>query len=148
MRAAHSLRHLSDLKKLPFRLGVQGDISSGKEFDALKSDPEFSRLLKPVMAAENAFQMMALGRIDGFIAEESTGLYLLDRHGLSGKIVRAFVVTAGVPAKIAFSKMTNSAAFIRDFNRALEAMMKDGTYKRLMEAALHCPVSVAKLGCK
>jgi len=44
--------------------------------------------------------------------------------------------------------LTTQSDFVARFNKALESMMADGAYARLMQENLGCKINVEKLGCR
>jgi len=91
---------------------------------------------------------MERDRLDGLISDEISGLMDLDELGMRTTVVKTPVVVSDDPSRIAFSKLTNDAAFVRAFDQALQSMLADGRYRDIAQRTLPCPVSIEKLGCK
>lgn len=144
----YRIGRLDDLANSDFRLGAQIKVSYGAQFEALLKSPEFAARLVPVSERMGAWKMMEVGRIDGLIADEITGLAEIRQLSLVDEIVRSNVVVSGDASMVAFSKQSISAGFVARFNRALEAMMADGAYKTIKERYVPCTASVETLGCK
>lgn len=144
----YPIRQLSDLLGTDFRLGAQIGVSYGPSYDALMGNPAFRARITPVNAARNAWQMMERDRLDGLISDEISGLMDLDELGMRTTVVKTPVVVSDDPSRIAFSKSTNDAAFVRAFDQALQSMLADGRYRDIAQRTLPCPVSIEKLGCK
>ena len=144
----YQLKRLTDIIGTDFRLAVERNASLGTEFDELVKTPAFASRLTYVSAQKSGLRMMALGRVDGQITGEVSGLYAMDQLGLGTTLHQSKIVTSTEADFVAFSKATTDEAFVKRFNAALGAMMADGTYRRILERYLNCPVSVEKLGCQ
>lgn len=145
---AASLRKLADLMGTQFRLGVQLGATYGDEYELLIHEPRFIERLTQIVALKSGWEMMQKDRLDGQLADELTGQTQLKEMGLEDLIVVSAVVTSSGGDAVAFSKQTSDKAFVARFNQALESMMADGTYARLMQKNLGCKISVEKLGCR
>lgn len=144
----YRFQQLSEIIGSDFRLGAQIDVVYSSEYQALTGNPDFARHLTRVNSRRGAWRMIKAGRIDGLIADEVTGLLELKQMQLDDAIVRSELIVASEPAHYALSRQTLDPAFVDRFNQALEAMMADGTYQRILETYLPCRVSAAKLGCE
>lgn len=144
----YKLTKLADLIGTPFRLGAQMGVAYGPSFEALQKDPRFAALLTPFTARRGAWQMMDMDRLDGLIADETTGLLELQSLGLSQAIVKTPIVTTSEPGMFALSKKALTPQFAADFDRALDAMVKDGELRQIRERYVPCPVSADQIGCK
>lgn len=139
---------LDDLMDKPIRLGVQIGVSYGAAFDAMRANPAFQSRINLVTQRRNAWQMMALGRIDGMIADQASGGIELRQLGLDAAVQDSGIVVSTDTAVFALSKVSVSAALLERFNQALAAQMADGSYQRLRARYLPCPPGVEVLGCK
>lgn len=146
-RSRYRLTRLDELAGTPFRLGVQIGVSYGEKFDAFKADPHFKDNQVPVTLRRNAWRMMELGRLDGMIADEATAALELQQLGLAGQIKPSGVVVSTSTSMVAFSKRTVSPQFVTAFNKALQAVIADGEYRRIRERYLRCPPKGKILGC-
>jgi polar amino acid transport system substrate-binding protein len=144
----YRLGKLSDLMGTDFRLAVRRGASYGDEYDALLNQPQFLSRLTYVSSSTSGLQMMGAGRVEGLLADEMTGILGVQKMGLGQSVRPSELVTASDADFVAFSKATTDTVFVQNFNHALGAMMADGTYKKLLETYLPCPVSVEKLGCR
>lgn len=147
-RKKYRFSKLADLIGTDFRLAVRRDASYGVEYDALVNKPPFSSHLTFVPSANSGLQMMAAGRMDGWIADELTGILTIAQMGLQKVIVRSDLITSEDADLVAFSKATTDAVLVQKFNDALGTMVADGSYRKLLERYLPCPVSVERLGCR
>lgn len=147
-RKKFRITRLADIVGTDFRLGVRRDASYGAEYDQLVSTPAFASRLSFVPSANSALQMMAAGRLDGWVADELTGLMTVTEMGLGKQVVRSALITSDEADLVAFSKATSDPAQVQKFNEAIASMVADGSYKKLLERYLPCPVSVEKRGCR
>lgn len=120
-------RRLTDIAATGFRLGVQIGVSYGPDFVALSADPAFVDRLQKLTSRRSLWQMMALRRIDGVIADEATGRYELRELGLTEQIRQTAVVVSDEPALVMFSKRTVSAEFVSRFDAVIAEMERDGS---------------------
>ncbi|GAB3263521.1 transporter substrate-binding domain-containing protein [Chitinimonas naiadis] len=144
----YRITRLADLIGTDFRLGAQIGVSYGPEYESLQSKPEFIARRVPVTQRRGAWKMIKLGRLDGMIADEVTGLIELQQLGLLNDIHKTDVIVSEDAAMFAFSKKALAPSFVDQFDQALEAMMADGSYRTIMERYLPCTVSARKLGCE
>ena len=144
----YTLTKLADIIGTDFRLAVQRGSTYGNAYEALLTKPDFNARLTYVYSQESALRMMAAGRAEGYISDELSGLYAIDRLGLGRILQRSKIVTSKDADHIAFSKASNDTAFVKRFDQALGNMVTDGTYKQILERYLSCPVNVEKLGCQ
>lgn len=126
------INRLLDLRNTDFRLGAQIGVAYGPDYDLLLQDAEFVRSIQRASSRRALWQMVALGRIDGLIADELTGLYELRQAGLDAQITMSSVVVSDTPAGTAFSKRSNDSAFVQAFNKRIEAARKDGRYQAIL----------------
>ena len=148
VRKKYKFTKLADLVGTDFKLAVRRDASYGVEYDALVGKPQFSSHLTFVPSANSGLQMMAAGRLDGWVADELTGIMTIAQLGLQKVVVRSDLITSEEADLVAFSKASNDLVFVQRFNDALGTMVADGSYRKLLERYLPCPVSVEKLGCR
>ena len=147
-RKTFKFSHIADLMGSDFRLAVRRGASYSDEYDALLANPQFSNRLTFVATGESGVQMMAAGRLDGWIADEITGIVTIAQMGLTREIGRSDVVLSEEGDLVAFSRATTGSAFVQRFNDALLSMAADGSFKKYLERYLPCTVSVEKRGCR
>lgn len=145
---ATALKELADIVGTQFRLGVQLGATYGDDYEKMIREPRFVERLTQIVALKSGWEMMQKDRLDGQLADELTGQTQLQEMGLSDLIVVSAVVTSSGGDMVAFSKLTSDKDYVSRFNKALESMMADGTYARLMQKNLGCKISVEKLGCR
>lgn len=146
-RSGYRLTKLDDLLGTEFRLGVQIGVSYGDQFEALTSDPQFKAKQVQVTLRRNAWKMMALGRIDGMIADQASAEVELRELGLADTIKPSGIVASTSNAMMAFSKHSVSPQFVASFNKALQSMIADGEYRKIRDRYLRCPANIKVLGC-
>ncbi len=126
------LSTLADLPEIPFRLGAQIDVIYGPAYQALMSDPDYASRVVMVNSRPNLWSMIEKGRIDGAIADEHTGAWEIQQLGL-GDVIRATeVVVSTDAAEVAFSKASNDLAFVAAYAAALQELVSDGSYQRIV----------------
>ena len=147
-RDKFNLKKLADIIDSDFQLGTQVNVSYGPQFEELSRNPTFNRHLSPIYARKNGWKMLQLGRIDGLIADEVTGLIELRQLNLNEDIVKSAVVVSEDVAMIALSKKTIDTQFVSRLNKNLDNMINDGTYARIREKHIPCKTSAQTLACK
>ncbi|MEC5215591.1 polar amino acid transport system substrate-binding protein [Actimicrobium sp. GrIS 1.19] len=141
------LKTLADIIGTEFVLGAQIKVSYGPQFDALLADPEFNKHLYPIGQRRSGWKMLQVGRIDGLIADEVTGLIELKQLNLQETVVKSRVVVSGEPALIAFSRRAIDERFVERFDAALDTLRADGEYVRIRERNIPCRASSQTLAC-
>lgn len=129
----YKLQKLDDLIGTDFRLGVQIGVSYGGNFDAVASRREFRARTSSVTERRNAWKMIAMGRLDGMVADLASGTVELRQLGLADQVLASKVVVSAEQPAYAFSKRSVGQAFIQRFNKSLDAMAADGSYRALMD---------------
>jgi len=117
---------LSDLAKTTFKLGAQIDVNYGGSYETLLTVPEFRNNLHFNSSRQALWKMLHLGRIDGVIADKTTGRLELKNLGWSDDIVPSSVVVSQQPAYTIFSKVSVSEAFVSKYDRFLKEMKDNG----------------------
>lgn len=138
---------LRDLIGTDFRLGAQIDVVYSKAYQALLQEPAFRERVVMINSREGAWKMIRAGRLDGLIADQLTGVIEIEKLGLTPYVRNSGLVIADEPAVVALSRKSLSRAFVEQFNQTLTGMLDDGSYVRIVQPYLPCPVSAAKLGC-
>ncbi|MET0858058.1 MAG: transporter substrate-binding domain-containing protein [Telluria sp.] len=146
-RSAYKLSKLDDIIGTRFQLGVQIGVSYGDVFDKLKANPRFKENQVSITQRRNAWKMMELGRIDGMIADEASAALELQQLGLADTLTPSGVIVSTNTAMVAFSKRSVSPQDVAAFNKALQAMIADGEYRKIRERYLRCPGDIKVLGC-
>lgn len=94
-----------------------------------------------VPSVESAFNMLAKGRVDVFIMFRFNAYnFLLRKRAFKGplaksyrNIVAIFPAFAELPFRLLIRKDSPFAKKVKDINRVIEEMKRDGTYKRIRE---------------
>ncbi|WP_328822424.1 substrate-binding periplasmic protein [Aquipseudomonas guryensis] len=128
---------LLDLQNTTFRLGAQIDVSYGPVYQQLMAEADFASRVSFSTSRANLWQMVKKRRIDGVIADESTGLYETQQLGLDDSIRPTAVVVSADAAEVAFSKKSNSAEFVQSYARVLRQLVEDGSHERIVQSYLH-----------
>ena len=123
----------SDLRGSGFRLGAQIGVSYGEEYNELMRDPDFARTVHHVSTRRSLWLMLSAGRIDGVVADVITGPTELAQMGLQDQIRSSGVIVHHSPATTMFSKHSIEPEFVERFNKASEAMIKDGSLNVILK---------------
>lgn len=130
------VKTLADLTKKDFKLGVQIGVSYGQDFDQLSKNKSFSKHLVRQSNRESLWKMLSFKRIDGVLADQTTGLLELRELGLHEEISVMPLSLSSKPAFFAFSKKTTSASFVKRFDDALRKMQNNGEIKKISQKYL------------
>lgn len=125
--------HLLELQDTPFRLGAQINVAYGDDYQQLMSREAFASRVSFNASRHNLWRMLERRRIDGLIADEHTGGYEIHQLGLDQRIKATAVVVSSEAAEVAFSKATTSPEFVRRYGVALEQLVADGSYARIVQ---------------
>lgn len=124
---------LLELQDTSFRLGAQINVSYGDDYQQLMSREAFASRVSFNTSRHNLWQMLDKRRIDGLIADESTGVYEIRQLGLGERITPTAVVVSSEAAETAFSKATTSEAFVQRYAAAVQQLVADGSYERIVQ---------------
>ncbi len=144
----YHVNRLADLMGTEFRLGAQIGVSYGPEYVALQKEPAFLERMVPVTQRRSAWKMVEIGRLDGMIADEVTGLLELQQLGLRQAVVKTKLLVSSDSAMFALSRKSLNPEFVAELDRSLNAMLADGRYKQLWERHMPCPFGGENLGCR
>lgn len=115
-------------------IGVNRGWSYGQAFDEARKNELFS--VHVSNDPTHNFKMLALGRIDAVILEQTAGDLYTERLGIKDKITslaHSFSTNSGY---LIVPKTLKKTKFLADLNAALEKIQKDGTYDSIVETAL------------
>lgn len=124
---------LLDLQNTTFRMGAQIDVSYGPIYQQLMADADFASRVSFSSSRANLWRMVNKRRIDGVIADESTGLYEIHQLGFDASIQPTTVVVSAEAAEVAFSKKSNTQEFVQNYAQALKQLVDDGSYERIVQ---------------
>lgn len=130
------VKHLLDLQDTDFRLGAQTNVSYGPDYQQLMSQEAFAARVSFNANRGNLWHMVDKGRIDGLIADESTGLYELNQLGFRERIKPTQVVVSVDAAEVAFSKKSISPEFVQRYAKILNVLVDDGSHQRIVQRYL------------
>ena len=136
----YKIGKLQDISQAGFRLGVQRGAIYSPEYAELVRQADFSAHLTHLVATTNGWQMMALDRLDGILADELTAAYELRQLKLS-HLIRPSIVISETEGRLAFSRKTVNPDLVERFDKALDAMVKERTYRSILEGFFHCKIS-------
>ncbi|MES2818682.1 MAG: transporter substrate-binding domain-containing protein [Pseudomonadota bacterium] len=128
-----SFTRLLELQHSEFRLGAQINVAYGTDYEQLMSDPAFAAQVSQATNRSNLWRMVGKGRIDGVIADETTGAYEIQQLGLSDRIKPTAVVVSSEAAEVAFSKRTTDPEFVQAYADALRELVVDGSYAQIVQ---------------
>ena len=143
----YRLSNLADIVGTRFRLGAQIGVAYGPEFDRLAKTPEFLGNITMITSRRSAWKMMEFDRIDGIIADQLSALIELKEEGLKDAVVTTNIVVSESPALVAMSRVTTTPEFVANFDKAIGALVADGSYKTIMDRYMPCSFSAEKMGC-
>jgi polar amino acid transport system substrate-binding protein len=127
------ITRLLDLQHSEFRLGAQINVSYGTDYQQLMSDSEFATRVSMAASRNNLWRMMGKGRIDGLIADEHSGVYEIQQLGFADRIKATNVVVSADAAEVAFSKQSVAPNFVQAYAEALQELVVDGSYERIVQ---------------
>lgn len=137
---------LLELQDTQFRLGAQIDVSYGPDYQELMRREDFATRVSFSPSRQNLWRMIERGRIDGIIADEQTAIYEIGQLGLGDTIKPTAVVVSSDAAEVAFSKKATSPSFVQNYVRAMQELVADGSYERIVQRYLtvnrRCPSGV------
>jgi len=139
---------LADMVGTDFRLGIQLGVAYGAEYDELIKNSDFLARTQPLTSRRSAWGLLQMGRLDGLISDEVSAWVELQNLGLSNAVVKTRVVTSDDPGLLALSRLSNTPEFVATLDRTLQAMMNDGSYKRIRERFVPCVTSAETQACR
>lgn len=142
------LSSLGELRDTALKIAIETGASYSAEYAALLGDPRFVARLHPVPDRQRAWRMLANGRIDGVISDQSSALVAGMPLHPGANEPRPVLVLSSAPARVAFSRRSTDAEFVARFDAAIEAMIADGSLLRLRERYVPCPTDPQTLGCR
>jgi polar amino acid transport system substrate-binding protein len=77
--------------------------------------------------------MIDRGRIDGIIADEQSAFFEINQLGFGDTIKPTAVVVSTGSAEVAFSKKTTPPSFVQNYARAMQELVEDGSYERIVQ---------------
>jgi polar amino acid transport system substrate-binding protein len=127
------ISRLLDLQDTQFRLGAQIDVSYGPDYRQLMSREDFASRVSFSPSRHNLWRMIDRGRIDGIIADEQSAFFEINQLGLGDTIKPTAVVVSTGSAEVAFSKKSTLPSFVQNYARAMQELVADGSYERIVQ---------------
>ncbi len=126
-------RNLHDL--FGKRIGVIRGWSYGDELDLARKNEQL--VVEEVNGDQQNFRKLASGRLDAVLAIVESGERMLEEGaGELAYVKMATTLLASNPAYLAFSKKQNQVETLKQFNKTLAAMKKDGSLDKLFQQEL------------
>jgi len=120
----HVERH-EDLRSLSI-----GTTLGSKYYPAFDEDQTIEK--HPVSNADLNVKMLQAGRIDAFIMTESTGDFLITKHGQADNIVKLkYAYRSPQSVYIVLSKVSPLAKRQNEFNKVMQDLINEGTMEKL-----------------
>ncbi|BDX05804.1 substrate-binding periplasmic protein [Planctobacterium marinum] len=129
------IESLSDIIDSDIRLGVVRGVSYSDEYDALKSDPRFTRHLIYLSETTPLADMLMHDRIDAFLDSEYGGLKMISQNPeYQAQVFPVQRVTSPQEAQtyLMFSKKTVSPEMTAKFDKAIKSLKADGSYQAIL----------------
>lgn len=143
---AWPLPRLSALADTPLWIGVVAGAGYSAEYLRLLDDPRFAARLQKVPDVTRGWRMLAEGRLDGIISDQSAGFF----HGVGlpgGRQLVPVLVLSAEPAKVMVGRHRD-AALAQALDAAFGEMIAEGWLPQLREAWIPCAVDPATMGCR
>jgi len=116
---------LRQLLKGGFRLAVTRGYVYGPELDAIIAEPEYQSSIQFLDVAEEAFELVHQGQLDGFIDDPYIMAFKLRSEKHRYHFVRLPLYFEAYVSAFMFSKKTVSKEFVGRFNAALAAVKQE-----------------------
>ena len=113
-------------------IGVVMSTSYGQRFDEALARGEFAKL-EAAISYESIFRMLVGGRVDAVVCSRLVGLEFVRRTGGSGLVEISGPAVETTLSYLAFTTKKTDAALAPAFDKAMEAMERDGTLNRILE---------------
>ena len=114
-------------------IGLVIATSYGSRFDAAVKAGTFKKL-DPATSHETNLRKLIAGRVDAVICSRLVGLYYLDRLAELKNVEIGGPVVETTFSYLAFSRQKDFSALAGKFDEALEAMERDGSLRRMLNA--------------
>ncbi len=143
---AWPLPRLAALADTPLVIGVVASATYSLEYAELLDDPRFVARLHKVPDVSRGWRMIAEGRLDGIVADQSAAF--VQGLGLPGgrELVPVLVLSAE-PARVMVGRH-RGRALAEALDAAFAAMIAEGWLPRLREAWIPCAADPATMGCR
>lgn len=115
------------------RLGLVNQISYGPVFDRQIRSGMYKKI-EMSNNFEEAVKKLGAARFDVLVASEYVGKFYLQKQHLLGQVRQLPQIIEVVPSYLAFSKARNQHAMCDEFDKALQGMKKDGSYRAIVDS--------------
>ncbi|KXI28081.1 substrate-binding periplasmic protein [Paraglaciecola hydrolytica] len=129
----YSITSLQDIQKYQLRIGTQINVIYSDEFNSLLADKNFARLIHPNTSRQALWNMLEIGRIDGFISELTLGMSELKKLDLNAQISPSDFVVSRQATYFIFSKKSVTADFVKAVDHELALMSDLGVLESLQK---------------
>lgn len=119
-------------------VGLNFGWSYGDAIDAAKNEGVFN-VDDTVTNNESNFRKLIAGRVDCLIVDELAARRIISKQELEGSVEQLDVPISVNAGYLVFSKKLDNKNFLEIFNRALNELHEDGTYKDIVESFIRLP---------
>ena len=127
---------LKDLIGKKFKLGVVRGNFNGDEFESLKKNEKFKRILLEMSSEGQLYKMLRKGRVSGVLADRYSGFAYLKKFKLGNQIVMHPLKVYSTNIHVMFSKKSVDKGFVEVFNKNLKKLKSNGQYKSIINKYL------------
>ena len=121
-------------KAKKFRLGVKAGFAYPSALlRAFLDDPGNSGQIRKVENQQDLLQDLIDGRTDGYLSDRIVAATFIEANNARNKVEEHPLLVVG-DLHLMFSKASVSPEVVDDFNRAIESMRDDGSFRRLIGA--------------
>jgi len=143
---AWPLPRLAALADTPLLIGVVAGATYSREYAELLAEPRFVARLHTMSDVGRGWRMIAEGRLDGIISDQSAGF----SHGIGlpdGRQLVPVLVLSAEPARVMVGRH-RGPALAEALDAAFAAMIAEGWLPQLREAWIPCAADPATMGCR
>ena len=116
-----------------FRVGVKAGFAyPSKLIRDYLDDPDFDEQIVRAESQQDLLQDLIDGRTDGYLSDRIVAATFIVANN-AHKSVEPHSLTVAGDLHLMFSKASVSPEVVEDFNRAIESLKEDGTFRRLTE---------------
>tara|TARA_Y100000996_G_C22396969_1_gene591568 strand:+ start:103 stop:864 length:762 start_codon:yes stop_codon:yes gene_type:complete len=127
---------LKDLIGKKFKLGVVRGNFNGDEFEKLKKNAGFKKILLEMSSEGQLYKMLRKGRVSGVLADRYSGFAYLKKLKLGDQIVKHPLKVYSTNIHVMFSKKSVDKGFVEVFNKNLQKLKNNGQYKNILNKYL------------
>ena len=127
------LKELSDLTDSEYLIGVENGYYYGKEYEKLKTVPEFIARINSVLDIEQNVKMLLKGHIDGFLADPMSMQSFVKKYKLEGEFEMHPLPIYQGDIYIMLSKKTCTDADLVKINQAITTLKQNGKLEEIIK---------------